>query len=495
MKPLHVLARTAALACGMLAGCAHVPIGPDYVAPAALNAEQSASAGPFLSGNAVTSDETMPAHWWRLFDEPQLDGLIASALAHNTDLRQAMANLERAGTIEAEAYGSRNPSLALQGGPSFGHASGLSVLQQDHAPPSRANYSAGLAVSYQLDLVGQLRRAIEAAESDTGAARAAVDMVRVSVVGGTAQAYASACSAGLQLRVAHASIRLQEKALALALRLQRAGKASAMDAARAHAQLETLRAAIPPLEAQRQQALYRLAALTGAPPRNFPHAVSQCEQPPRVAGLLPVGDGTALLARRPDVRQAERSLASATARIGVATGDLYPKVTLGLTSGSSGFLERFANRETFSYSVGPLISWTVPNTGVARARIGQAEATSRGALARFDGTVVNALSEVEAALDAYARELDHHAALAAARDQSLIVGEQSRALLISGKIGQLDVLDAQRTLASQEAALAVSDAQIAQYQIAVFMALGGGWEQAPDSDPQSRPARPTAGKT
>lgn len=479
MKPLRVLALATAAACVMLAGCAHGPVGPDYVAPAALTAAQSASAGPFLSGGAATSDATMPAHWWRLFDDPQLDGLIARALAHNTDLRQALATFERAMALEAEAHGSEQPSITLNGGPSFGHSSGLSVLQPGHAPPSRLNYSMGMAVSYQLDLFGQLHRAIEAAEADAGAARAAVDLVRVSVAGGTAQAYGAVCATGLQLRVAQVSMRLQEDALGLALRLQRAGKAGTMDAARARAQLETLRAAIPPLESRRQQALYRLATLTGAPPRDLPEAVGHCEQPPRVAGLLPVGDGAALLARRPDVRQAERSLASATARIGVATGDLYPKVTLGLSSASTGFVERFANRETFSYSVGPLINWSFPNTGVARARITQAEATAHGAVARFEGTVLNALREAEAALDTYARELDRHAALAAARDQSLVVADQTRALLINGKVGQLDALDAQRTLASHEAALAESDARLTECQVGVFMALGGGWESGP----------------
>ncbi|WP_170217252.1 efflux transporter outer membrane subunit [Variovorax gossypii] len=483
MKPPRVLALATAAVCALLAGCAHGPVGPDYVAPAALTAAQSASAGPFLSGGAAASDATMPVHWWRLFDDPQLDGLIAQALAHNTDLRQALATFERAVALEAEAHGSEQPSVTLQGGPSFGHVSGLSVLQPDHVPPSRHNYSMGMAVSYQLDLFGQLRRAVEAAEADAGAAGAAVDLVRVSVAGGTAQTYAAVCSSGLQLRVARASVRLQEEALGLAQRLQRAGKASTMDTARARAQLEILRAAIPPLQARRQQALYRLATLTGAPPRDFPEAISHCEQPPRVAGLLPVGDGAALLARRPDVRQAERSLASATARIGVATGDLYPKVTLGLSSASAGFVERFANRETFSYSVGPLISWSFPNTGVARARITQAEATARGALARFEGIVLNALREAEAALDAYARELDRHAALAAARDQSLTVADQARALLISGKVGQFDALDAQRTLASHEAALAESDARLAEYQVGVFMALGGGWESGSTASP------------
>ncbi|HZF83452.1 MAG TPA: TolC family protein [Burkholderiaceae bacterium] len=476
---LRLLPLAAAAACVMLAGCVHGLAGPDYVAPAALSAEQSDSAGPFLSGGATTSKETMPAHWWRLFDDPQLDGLIARALAHNTDLRQAFSNFDRAAALEAETHGSEQPSITFNGGPSFGHASGLSVLQPDHVPPSRLNYSMGMAVSYQLDLVGQLHRAMEAAQADAGAARAAVDMVRVSVAGGTAQAYASVCATGLQLRVARTSLRLQEEAVAAVQRLQQAGKVSAMDASRARAQLEALRAAVPPLETRRRQALYRLATLTGTPPRAYPEAISRCEQPPRVAGLLPVGNGATLLARRPDVRQAERSLASATARIGVATGELYPKVALGLSSASSGLVERFANRETFSYSVGPLISWTMPNTGVARARISQAEATARGALARFDGTVLTALREVESALDAYARELDRHAALAAARDQSLMVADQSRTLLISGRIGQLDALDAQRTLASQETALAASDAQLAEYQIAVFMALGGGWDNKP----------------
>jgi len=479
VNPFRLLPLGAAAACVMLAGCAHGPAGPDYVAPAALSAERSVSAGPFLSGGKATSNEATPVHWWRLFDDPQLDGLIARALAHNADLRQALANFERAAALEVEAHGSEQPSITFNGGPGFGHASGLSVLQPDQAPPSRFNYTMGLAVSYQLDLVGQLHRAIEASQADAGAAQAAVDVVRVSVAGGTAQAYATACSAGLQLRVAQRSLRLQEEAVALAQHLQRAGKGSAMDVSRARAQLESLRAAIPALETRRQQALYRLATFTGAPPRNFPEAVSRCERPPRVAGLLPVGDGAALLARRPDVRQAERSLASATARIGVATGDLYPKVALGMSSASSGFVERFANRETFSYSVGPLISWTMPNTGVARARIIQAEATTRGALARFDSTVLAALREAESALDAYARELDRHAALAAARDQSLVVADQLHTLLIGGRIGQLDVLDGQRTLAYQETALAASDARLAEYQITVFMALGGGWEDKP----------------
>jgi NodT family efflux transporter outer membrane factor (OMF) lipoprotein len=476
MSPLYRWLASAAATGALLAGCAHPPVGPDYVAPAALSADQATSARPFQSAGEVAADAALPPHWWRLYKDPQLDALVARAFEHNSDLRQAVANLAREQALEAEVHGNEKPTATVSGGPGFGHVSGLALVQKDYEPPGRFTYGSGASLSYQLDLFGQLRRAIEAAEAGTGAAQAAVDLVRVSVAGGTAQAYATVCSSGLRLRAARESVRLQEEAIRLSERLQRAGKVGEIDIVRARGQLEQLRAALPPLQALRQGALYRLATLTGAAPRDFPAAVTRCEQPPRVAGLLPVGDGAALLRRRPDVRQAERNLAAATARIGVATAELYPKVVLGVSASSAGFLDRFGNRETLSYSLGPLISWTLPNTGVAQARIAQAEATTRMAAARFDGTVLTALREVETTLDLYARELERHGALSAARDQSATVARQARMLYVNGKVAQLEALDAQRTLAASEAALAASEAQLADEQVAVFMALGGGWE-------------------
>jgi NodT family efflux transporter outer membrane factor (OMF) lipoprotein len=476
MNATYRLLAAATAASALLVGCAHPPIGPDYVAPAPLSPAQAASAGTFQSADGYAAEAALPPHWWRLYNDRQLDALVTQALEHNTDLRQAVANLERDQAMEAEVHGNERPTVAVSGGPGFGHVSGLSLLQRDYEPPSRGTYSAGVSLSYQLDLFGQLRRAIEAAEAGTGAAQAALDLVRVSVAGGTAHAYATACSSGYRLRAAQDSVRLQEEAIRLSERLRQAGKVGEADISRAKSQLEQLRAALPPLRAQRQGALYRLATLTGAAPRDFPATVAACEQPPHLAELLPVGDGAALLRRRPDVRQAERSLAAATARIGVATAELYPKVSLGLSANSAGYLARLGNRETLSYSLGPLISWTLPNTGVARARIAQAEATTRVAAARFDGTVLTALREVETALDVYANELERHAALSAAREQSAIVARQARTLYASGKTSQLETLDAERTLAASEAALATSAALLAEDQVAVFMALGGGWE-------------------
>ena len=465
-----------AIAAG-LAACAAV--GPDYQQPPEALASQPAAARPFAEAPANAAP--LPAHWWRLYHDPLLDRLVTQALAHNTDLRQAVANLERERAIETEVAGAKYPTIGVNGGPSFGHVSGLSLLQKGYEPPNTFNYSAGASLSYQVDLFGQIRRAIEASAANSQAAEAALDLVRVNVAAGTARAYAEACSAGLRLQIAQKSVALQQDAVNVTERLQRAGRAGAIDAGRARAQLAQLDAALPPLKAQRQSALYRLATLTGALPQDFPREVADCTVAPRVAGALPVGDGAALLRRRPDIRQAERSLAASTARIGVATADLYPKVTLGLSGSSAGHATGFGRQDTLAWSVGPLISWTVPNTGAAQARIAQAEAGTRAALAKFDGTVLTALRETETALGTYARELDRRAALQASRDESARVAAQARQLYRNGRTAYLDTLDAERALAGADAALAASEAQLADDQVVLFMALGGGWEPADDA--------------
>ncbi len=465
-----------------LAACGTAPVGPDYQVPADAVARQPAAGRPFVGAGdgasgaaAVFTDAPLPDHWWRLYHDAQLDTLVQQALEHNTDLRQAMANLERTQALEDQATGATRPVVSVNGGPSFGHVSGLSLLHPGYEPPNAWHYSAGASLSYQMDLFGQIRRGIEAAQAGTASAQAALDLVRVNVAAGTARSYAEVCSIGLRLRTSEASVRVQSDALEVTRRLQAAGRAGVIDTSRAEAQLGQLQAAIPPLQAQRQAALFRLATLTGHLPQDFPRGLTDCAVPPQVAGVLPVGDGAALIRRRPDIRQAERALAEATARIGVATADLYPKVSLGLSAASAGTLSGLGRSDTLSWSLGPLISWSIPNTGIARARIAQAEAGTRAAAAKFDGTVLTALRETETALSAYAHELDRRAQLQAARDASAQAAAQARSLYRNGKTGYLATLDAERNLASSEAALAASEAQIADDQVTLFLALGGGW--------------------
>ena len=478
---LATRAATLALAAS-LAACALKPVGTDYNVPAAAIVNRAAAGAAFTRAPAASdatlpfADAPLPPHWWRLYQDPRLDALIEKALAHNTDVRAALANLKKAEAADQAVEGAKNPTINLGGGPAFGHVSGLTYLAPNYVPPSGWEYGASAGLSYQLDLFGRLQRAIEASHADTEATQAAVDLVRVNVAAGTARAYADACATGLRIASAERSTELQQQALDISVRLQQAGRVGITDAARARSQLQGLKAAIPPLQARRQAALYRLATLTGDLPQDFSRDVAACAAPPRVVGTIPVGDGAALLRRRPDIRQAERQLAASTATIGVVTADLYPRITLGLSVGSEGLGNDFLGKDTFSYSVGPLISWTVPDTGVVRAHIAQANASTEAALARFDGTVLTALRETETALDAYARELDRHAALQAARDDSATVADQARRLYQSGRTGYLDALDAERGLASSEATLAASDAELADDQVSLFLALGGGWE-------------------
>lgn len=256
-----------------------------------------------------------------------------------------------------------------------------------------------------------------------------------------------------------------------------AGRGTALDSSRARGQLEQLRAGLPTLKAQQRSAQFRLAVLTGDLPATLNGQDAQCQAAPRLTSPIPVGDGVALLRRRPDIRQAERGLAAASTRIGVATADLYPSISLGLSAGSTGTLAQFGAGNAMRWSLGPLISWTLPDTGSAYSRIAQAEAGSAMALARFDAAVLNALRDVETALTVYARELDRHASLTAARDQDALASNQSRSLFDAGRTDYLSALDAQRTLAAAETSLALSEAQLSADQVNLFLALGGGWEQ------------------
>ncbi|MDQ8031200.1 MAG: efflux transporter outer membrane subunit [Bordetella sp.] len=474
-----------------LAGCSAV--GPDYHVPEQAVVKRDAAQGAFTQAEGMVSAAPLPAHWWRLYRDPVLDGLIEQALAANTDLRVAAANLERAQAVTQEAQASQQPTVGVNASPTFGHSSGIQQLQPDVRPQDRWSYSGGVSISYQVDLFGQIRRAIEAARGDEAAAQAAYDSARVTLVAETTRAYADMCSAGMQLASANHSVQVQRESLQAVERLQNAGRGTALDVSRARSQLEQLQANLPPFQAQQRIALYRLAALTGRAPAELPTSLLQCAQPPRLTQTIPVGDGAALLRRRPDIRQAERTLAAATARIGVATADLYPKISLGLSGASGGPASMIGDRGTFSWSVGPLISWTLPNTGAAQARIAEAEASTKAAAARFDGTVLNALRETESALVSYARQLDRDAALAAARDQSKLAAQQARQLFTLGKTDYLTVLDAERTLAANESALAASQAQLSSDQVALFLALGGGWEDDQGQGAQAAaPAAPAA---
>lgn len=458
-----------------LAACA---VGPDYQRPAALSDAASASVAGTFAGSAsqaVTTEEPAGA-WWRLYQDPVLDGLVTDALAANTDLRVATANLERARAALREARAGRLPQSSVGAGANYSRTPAIQSFPG--IDRERWNLDVGLDISYEVDLFGRVSRSIEAARGDAEALAAARDAVRVVVAAETARAYADASSSAERLAVAQRTVDLIDQTLTLTTKRFEAGRGTRLDVARVASLRDQQRAALPPLRAERDGALFRLATLTGRAPADLPLQAGARRTTLRLDRAIPVGDGRALLARRPDVREAERRLAAATARVGVATADLYPGIRLGGSVGATGpSIDDLFTGGPFRWLLGSLINWTFPNQEANRARIRGAEAGADAALAQFDGTVLRALEETETALSRYAHELDRRRALADAREQAEIAARIARAQLREGKIDSLAVLDAERSLASTEADLALSDARIATTQVDLFRALGGGWQE------------------
>jgi multidrug efflux system outer membrane protein len=457
-----------------VAGCRAV--GPDYQGPSeAAVVNESAAKGPFIgAGDSAFAREPAAGAWWRLYESPPLDELVSEAFAANTDLRMAQANLERSQALLHEARATRQPMAEVNFDPSYQQLSPESYLHSGSLAPGGL-YDTGVSVSYELDLFGRLRRVVEAATAEDDAVRAAYDLTKVTVAAETARAYADVCSAGEELAVTRRSLALQQQSATITQRLVQAGRAPSLDYTRTAGQVAQIRANIPALEAQRINALYRVAALTGRPPAEYPKSIEVCASAPRLPRPIPLGDGTALLRRRPDVREAERELAAATARVGIATADLYPRVTLGAAIGSTGATTDFLTAPTNRYGIGMAIHWQA-NRSLARARIAQANAAGKFAVAKFDGVVLTALRETESALATYSRDLQRDDDLTTARARAEEAEQQAQRLYIGGKIDFLPLLDAQRSLAAADSAVAASHAQLAADQVAIFLALGGGWE-------------------
>jgi NodT family efflux transporter outer membrane factor (OMF) lipoprotein len=461
----------------MLAGaCA---VGPTYQRPE----PKAAANAPFVTRSAAFDPAaSLPDDWWHLYRDPALDDLVRRAFAANTDLRVAAANLAKARAVLQESRTGRLPTTTLTGGVSYGDAiqSGNAqggTGQGGFASGSSAQWSenANIAVSWEVDLFGRVRRAIDAARADAAAVEAARDAVRVTVAAETTRAYLNACASAFALDVARRSYATSNDSLRLVTEQERAGSVGKLDVERAGAAAATARAAIPTLEGQRQVALFELAALLGATPGEVPAAAQTCATPPEPLAVLPVGDGAALLRRRPDLRQAERQLAADTARIGVATAELYPRISLG---GSGTFFRNdfVKGNDSLSFSVGPLVSWSVPNIAVARARLRQAEAQGDASLASFDGRVVGALKEVEQALTLVATQQQRLDALREAQQRSEKAYEFADLRYRAGSVAYLDVLVAQADLLTARAAYASAIQQLSSARVDLFKALGGGWQ-------------------
>jgi NodT family efflux transporter outer membrane factor (OMF) lipoprotein len=300
--------------------------------------------------------------------------------------------------------------------------------------------------------------------------------VRVVAAAETARAYATVCAIGEQLAVANRSLNVVTREAEIMVQRFEAGAGSQFDVVRAQALVAEVRATIPQLQGEQHVGLLALTAILGRTPAHAPTDIESCLTPPHMAALVPVGDGRTLIQRRPDIRQAEHRLAAATAGIGVATAELFPIIRLsGFFGGAATQVSLLGTNAGQVWGVGPSISWTFPNQTGPRARVRQARALQAAALATFDSVVLTALKETGQALTEYSAALGRRQALVEAQEKIHRSFEIARDGFAAGSLSTLDLLTTEQSLVALDAAVAGTDTELIQDQVAVFKALGGGW--------------------
>jgi NodT family efflux transporter outer membrane factor (OMF) lipoprotein len=460
----------------LLAACR---AGPDYHAPALPKHADA----PFTSASEALETRTpLPEAWWQLYNDERLNGFVREALIANQNLAAAQANLSAARAVLTVVRANRYPSTQITTAGLRGRDAVTDEILEltGRRPQTIWLFEDLFQVGYEVDLFGRVHRQIEAATANADAAAATRDAVRVVVVAETVRAYSAICALGEQVSVSRHSLEIVGREAEITRNRYAAGGGSTYEVQRAQALADQVRADIPTLEGQRRAALFALAALLGRTPKDAPQETQTCVEPPHLATLIPVGDGEALIRRRPDVREAERRLAAATAQIGVATADLYPSIRLvGFYGGAATQVSDLGTNVGLAWGLGPEVNWNFFNQSAARARVRQARASQAAALASFDSVVLGALQETEQALSLYGAALEHRASLGQAREEIHTAFEIARQEHTAGALSDLDLLTTEQSLVALDAAVAASDASVVLEQVALFKALGGGWKDEP----------------
>ncbi|UNG20779.1 efflux transporter outer membrane subunit [Stutzerimonas zhaodongensis] len=449
-----------------LSACA---VGPDYRVPEVEPAQiERAAADGF-------DQSKFQAAWWRQFDDPTLDALVGEALAENRELRIAFARLRAARSIRDDVTNDRFPTVTAGASAEYGEA------QQPGFGEERSSierYDLGLDMAWELDLFGRVQRRIEASEAQSEAAEAELYQLQVSLIAELVDAYGQLRGAQLRERIARENLENQRNSHRLTEQLRDAGVGSELDVLRADARLAATEASLPQLQAQQTRATNRIATLLGQRADRLSVDLAPRELP-AIAKALPIGDPTELLRRRPDILAAERQLAAATANVGVATADLFPRVSL---SGFLGFIagrgSQIGSSAAQAWGVAPSITWAAFDMGSVRARLRGAKADAEGALASYEQQVLLALEESENAFSDYARAQERLLALLRQSGASRAAAEQAAIRYREGTVDFLVLLDAERERLAAEDAQAQAEVEVYRGVVGLYKALGGGWQLA-----------------
>jgi outer membrane protein, multidrug efflux system len=448
----------------VLASCT---VGPDYHPPT-----------PSTPGGWVGTANTQPAkltQWWQRFNDPELARLVEEALAANLDIQLAEGRLRESRAAYGVVASGRFP--VVNGSASYQRtrtaASGIT-------PPDDADlYQAGFDALWEMDIFGGIRRNVESANATIQAAQEGLYDIQVSLASEVALKYIQLRGFQQQIVVAEENLKAERHTAEITRQKQQAGFVGTLDVANADAQVATTRSQIPVLQVAAQQAIYALSVLLARQPSYLLSKLSKAQSLPVTPPDVPAGLPSDLLRRRPDIRQAEAQLHAATAQIGVAEADLFPKFSFtGNLSWQNNLHDWFTGSSRAS-SFGPAMDWAIFQGGAIRSNIRVQEALRDQSFITYRKTVLTALQDVENALFAYGKEREHRQALSEAVTASHKAVAVAMQLYSAGQTDFLNVLQAQATLYASQNAFVQSNSNACQDVIALYKALGGGWETYP----------------
>ncbi|RWU19088.1 RND transporter [Pseudomonas alkylphenolica] len=451
-----------------LAACA---VGPDYKTPDTAAAQLSAANDP--AAKAEFDRSRFESIWWKQFDDPVLNQLVSQSLQGNRELRIAFARLKAARAIRDDVSNDALPTVTSRASSDLGKGQ---IPGQTDDRVNSERYDLGLDMAWELDLFGRIQRQLEASEAQQDAAQADLQQLQVSLIAELVDAYGQLRGAQLREKIALANLKTQQDSRGITETLRDAGVGNDLDVVRADARLAEVEATVPQLQAEQVRARNRIATLLGQRPDALSIDLAPA-QLPAIAKALPVGDPGELLKRRPDIRSAERQLAAATANIGVATADLFPRVSL---SGFLGFTaargSQLGSSAANAWALGPSITWAAFDLGSVRARLRGANADAEGALANYEQQVLLALEESENAFSDYSKRQQRLLALLRQSEASRKAADLASIRYREGTVDYLVLLDAERERLSAEDAQAQGEVDLYRGIVAIYKALGGGWQ-------------------
>jgi NodT family efflux transporter outer membrane factor (OMF) lipoprotein len=471
----YILAIIILLCLAAASGCA---VGPDFKPPEVPMPAGWAGPPPLA---AVTPAERDLANWWTLFSDKMLYSLIQRAVESNLDVKFAEARIRQARAARGVAESFLGPTLDATGSYQRSEASVSSSTRTGQGSDGTVRvttnqYFAGFDAAWELDIFGGVRRSVEAADADLQASVEARRDVLVTLTAEVARNYIGLRAFQERISIANRNLDAQKHSAKLTRQRFEAGLASGLDVANAEAQVATTAAAIPLLEASGRQTIYNLGVLLGRPPAALFQELTPGLAIPTAPPSAPMGVPSDLLRRRPDIRQAESAVHAATARVGVAEADLYPKFTItgsiGVKTSDFGSWLDWGSR---LWNIGPGVTWRVFDMGRLRSNRAQQEALQEQAIMTYQKAVLTALQEVEGALIALSKEQEHRKALVDAVAFNRKAVDLSIKLYTEGQTDFLNVLQTQRALFTTEDALTQSTQTVSTNLVALYKALGGGW--------------------